>query len=225
MKYRSFLFLFCVLSCTFFSCSTEPAEFINPYILSTDVQRHISDGISGIYHGKMTVLYCDTTVKKVKKDESWVIPMHKDSVQQFRYSVGGYENQYIVMHGFPISMISKTVSDPDLANALSHKPNLDLNVRYSILPISDNKSSKEGQIRLEAVPVTFSVYYGNIEHLVTITFSSSQRYDVFADDNSWNIDNLQLQVDNLLVDGRIVQKYDSWEESRSKFWIICKGKR
>ncbi|GAA2994844.1 hypothetical protein GCM10019997_08560 [Prevotella corporis] len=151
--------------------------------------------------------------------------MHKDSVQQFRYSVGGYENQYIVMHGFPISMISKTVSDPDLANALSHKPNLDLNVRYSILPISDNKSSKEGQIRLEAVPVTFSVYYGNIEQLVTITFSSSQRYDVSADDNSWNIDNLQLQVDNLLVDGRIVQKYDSWEESRSKFWIICKGKR
>lgn len=197
------------------SCHQAP-YYKNGYLRSSEVQRRITNGIAGIYQGKLDILYEPQGDKGYRK-----------TMVDYEYTMGGYGDQHIVLHSFPISMVSKTIVDSKLSRAMEQTPNYDVLLKYRVEPADEDGDDKKAVVCLDAVPVLFTLNYGGKSHHVKIIFESDMRLGgIHAEqENTWCINHVQFSVKSITVDNEVVQKYNVWSEPSSMFIVLLKGNK
>lgn len=201
--------------CLLTACHSAEVHYPDDYIRTEKVQRQLSNGISGTYHGRSAV--------RLEKPDGTTNLVINDSVE---YSVGGYSNPYVMIPHFPISLLSRVVNDKELSEVLARQQDIPVVMEYVITANNDDSETHEASIEVMPVPIALNLSYGGQEHVVSVNLGNYVRICVDADDAStWSYHHVVLEVEDITVDGKTALQFDSWGNPTTYFQIQLMGER
>ena len=142
------------------------------------------------------------------------------------YMVGGHNNPFVVINNFPISLISRVTNDTNLATLFVSQPSATLTFPYTIMP--DGFESHTGSIETTLTPYTFTVTdAAGTSHAITLSFTKKSSVNgINADDTTtWSLPSINLKLQSISVDGRIVQEFSTPNSGQPSFIVVYKGEK
>ena len=184
------------------SCNDLNPQHTLPYLLRDNTQQKIADGISGRYTGSFTVAYVGF------RADGQLDELRAEKLNTSSYMVGGHNNPFVVINNFPISLISRVTNDTNLATLFVSQPSATLTFPYTIMP--DGFESHAGT-----------------SHAVTLSFNKKSSVNgINADDTTtWSLPSINLKLQSISVDGRIVQEFSTPNSGQPSFIVVYKGEK
>lgn len=202
------------------SCNDLNPQHTLPYLLRDNTQQKIADGISGRYTGSLTVAHVGF------RADGQLDELRAQKLNTSSYMVGGHYNPFVVINNFPISLISRVTNDTNLATLFASQPSATLTFPYTIMP--DGFESHTGSIETTLTPYTFTVTdAAGTSHAITLSFNKKSSVDgINADDTTtWSLPSINLKLQSISVDGRIVQEFSTPNSGQPSFIVVYKGEK
>ena len=202
------------------SCDREAVP-IDRYILRTEVQKEISNYLSGTYTCDLRLYMFDGDNQKIQtEDGTWVREADKDTIPNYKYVIGGYDDQQVVFLDFPASKVSNAIKDNSLKEALSKLPDTSIYVDYQIRPDISNETSHKGVIQFNVHPLVLSFEMDGKEHTLELTFANTIGYEIDGDDRTtWHLpySNFVFDLEKLSIDGKETSYFTGWDDDNAVF--------
>lgn len=152
------LFFALLTALTLAACSSDPVY----HGMTTKQKETYAQAIAGEYKGTYVVIYNngDSEDKSVKIGNS-------------QMAITDQTMHSVLFRDYPVSALSKVVTDPALAEALASAPNVDIMTAYSFFDMQDNGDVNWG-FELSAIPLT--LHYGGADHHLTLALDNGNTY-------------------------------------------------
>lgn len=189
---------------TLAACSSDP-EY---HGMTTEQKEAYGSAIAGEYEGTYIIIYNgnggDDEVVKVEKSQ---------------VTITGQAMHTVLFHNYPVSMLSKVVSDPALAEALASAPDVDFRADYRFYDLQDNGDVNWG-FELTNIPLT--LHYGGADHHLLLKLRSGVYFNLtkanidagkpFADQRVF-----QFEVEGIYEGDTPVQEFDDFWTNNNMF--------
>lgn len=220
MKKRMF-FMLLALMAIICSCNHEPT-FNYSYVKQNGLDKGIADSLAGTYEGRLRVVMFDGDEKKFQDENgSWVRVSDKDSVLNYKFTVGGFSDKRLSFPDFPISWVANCFKDKALKEAFAKLPNTTIEVDYDIKgdPVPGIHNA---YISFKAHPLVLTFEMNGEEHEAEFIFDDTTVWGINADDRSlWHISNYGIDLAQLTIDGKETY-FSQWANNNGEsffFWI------
>lgn len=203
------LFLMMLTAVVLAACSSDPVF----HGLTQQEKENYAQSIKGEYPGRYTILYYTDAQE-----------MQRESVDNVTFSVSDLAAHTIIFNNFPLSLLARVVSDPELGQALSTLPNMGLTGSYEF-----KRESENGMVgwSFGMNPVALSLTYGGQQHNIVVHFHKSYDYFTLAkgqiESGTAFVQGMQLQLEvSAIYEGdRLVQQFaDGWTDGNPELLAV-----
>ena len=133
------------------ACSSDPVN----HGMTAKQKETYSQAIAGTYTGTYVTIY------NVGDNDSESVKVKEEGAE---ITVTDQTMHSVVLHDYPVNLISRVVDNPELAEALSGMPDMDIVVNYHFYNMQDNGDVSWG-FKPTAMPITLE-YGGAAHHLI-----------------------------------------------------------
>ena len=153
------LFFALLTALTLAACSSDPVY----HGMTTKQKETYAQAISGEYKGTYVIIYNDGS-----SDDKAV------KIENSQMTITDQSMHSVLFYDYPVSALSKVVTDPALAEALASAPNVDILADYRFYDLQDNGDVNWG-FELSAIPLTLH-YDGAAHHLTLKLHNNNTNY-------------------------------------------------
>ena len=208
------LFIIVLALLAVIACDHDPVY----HGLTQQEKEAYAQGIKGEYPGRYTIVYTDSLTTG---GDTKLLHENVDSVS---FSVSDLTAHTVIFNNFPLRLLARVVSDPDLGVALSSMPNMGLTGSYEF-----KRATEDGKVVwcFDMSPVALSLTYGGRQHNIVVHFRAPGNYLSLA---KGQIEGgtafeqglqLQLEVSTIYEGDRLVQQFaDGWTEGGSELMAV-----
>ena len=202
MMKKLFFALLTVLTLT--ACNNAPV-----FHGMTDQQKEsYGKAVAGVYKGTYIIVCNDgSTNDKVYK------------IEDSQLTITDYTMHSVLFHDYPVSMLSKVVTDPELAKALAEAPNVDFVADYHFYEWQDNGDINWG-FNMTAIPLT--LHYSGADHHLLLKLRSAVYFhltksELDAGTPFVNQRIIQFEIEGIYEGESLVQSLDAWWTNDNDF--------
>ena len=190
------------------ACSNAPVF----HGMTTQQKEAYAKAIAGEYSGTCIIIYNDgTTEDNVVKTETMQMTITDQTLQA------------VLFHNYPVSLLSRVVTDPALAQALADVPNMDIAASYHFFDTQDN-----GDVNwsIEPAPIPLTLHYDGADHHIVLKLGNTGRYyqltkaNMDANTPLANQRVMQFDFIGIYEGDTLLQDLSSWSETDAEFYTF-----
>ena len=212
MRNLKFLGIIPLLFTVFYlaSCSSE-----NDVVkrLTSKQKETYAQNISGEYHGRYVIVYKNKDCVEGTDEEGRPITVaHSETFSGIQVDVSDNNMLHVFFQDFPISLISKVVTDEGLSHALAESTQQAITARYGF-----DYDTDYSHVKWAFIPnvMLLNLNYDGVDHHIRIEFNNNSQYYKFTEDElkqpkafcSLAKNGITLQLEAIYDGSTLVQRF------------------
>jgi len=187
---------------TLAACSSDPVY----HGMTTEQKEAYGKAVAGKYEGTYVIIYNNDS-----SDDK------KAKIENAQMTITDQTTHSVLFHDFPVSLLSKVVTDPALADALVSAPNVDVMGDYRFYDLQDNGDVHWG-FELATIPLT--LHYGGVDHHLLLKPSTSvylglTKADLDGGTPFANQRVFEIDVVGIYEGDTLLQALDGWKSNNA----------